>query len=367
MTPHPDSNANEIIRSFLDHPLDRTRFGAFFELIYRDTLGTLTYLKRKGYRFPDPTGSAPNRLNDLAIDILGAFLAGSTVGQPYPIVLDYFRRAHEQTRSAEQKSDLHPLLLGLLRGFIRQELSRLLKQDDPQIDNLKRRFKDLLNATEFATISFDGSSSELVFLSQHRAALRPDRPLIPYGELELIARETFAESHTRADWCRAIFDRINAATDFQNLVRKHELLRAVIIVNMEFLEIDAWQPSGLPRPRQALLRKIADQALDETLAWTKESIIAEFLAKKRISSEEADLLYLAAEKYLTDYAFDGQTDAVPAYYREVMPEAYHARYLKDYKYVFETIVSKSVENFVERLKNDSTVAGFGRYRENGGG
>lgn len=367
MEQHWDSSANAVIQAFLDHPIDHRCFQSFFDFVYRRTLGFLSYLRKVGYRLPDGSGLEHGALDDLAIDILGGFFGGSTASRPYPVIFDYFRRISDAVLPVENRPDVQTLLLGLLKSFVRQELSRLKKQDDPQIDNLKRRFKDLLDSSEFVALRSDSCDEVHLCLSKNINALRPDKPMMPYEQLESIVKQAFLDSHSRSEWCRLIFEQIDTATDFRNLVRKHELLRAVIAVNTEYLDIDAWQPARLPRPQQGYLRDEIDRARDETLLWMKGSIVADFVVKERITAQEADLLATAAEKYLTDYAFDGDTDAIPVYYRETMPESYHPRYLTDHKYVFETIITKSVENFVERLKKDSTIRGLGDYLSNGEG
>ena len=70
-----------IIREFLIQPHNRRIFNDFYKFCYNYTKGYLHYLKRKNYQFPYDERTDKDPIDDLAIDILGFFLAKTTGGR----------------------------------------------------------------------------------------------------------------------------------------------------------------------------------------------------------------------------------------------------------------------------------------------
>jgi hypothetical protein len=253
----------------------------------------------------------------------------------------------------------------LLRGHIRQQLSRLKAQQAPQIDHLKRRFKEILIAPRFGLIQGSGGE-ECLFLTQHSHDLHRDNKLpIPYDELLQIVERAYLKSRSRTVWCLNIFELLNQAIEYQNLVKKHELLAAIVSVNAKYIDADGLQPTGLPTAENALLMRDIEEAITQTLAWLGETVLSSFVRKGGINSDEAQRFRVASEQYLSDLAHAGETDSIPQYFREVMPESEHDRYLSDYKYIFETTINNAVDDFKERLKKKTTVLKYRDYFKHG--
>jgi len=327
-------------------------------------MGYLRYLKVKGFQLPLEHRADGDPFGDLAIDLLGTFLQ-STKDKPFPIVFDYFKKAGVSDSDKADLDELHHHFTVLLRGHIRQQLSRLKAQQDPQIDHLKRRFKEILIAPRFGSMQKSGSEDHL-FLSQHRHDLRRGNKLpIPYDELLQIVERAYLKSTSRAAWCLNIFELLNEAIEYQNIVKKHELLATIVSVNAKYIDADGLQPTGLPTAENALLVREVEEAIAQTLAWLGETVLSGFVRKGRINSDEAQKFKAASERYLSDLALVGETDPIPQYFREMMPESEHARYLNDYKYVFETTINDAVEDFKERLKKKTTVLKYRDYFKDG--
>ncbi|MEW5995414.1 MAG: hypothetical protein AB1744_13610, partial [Candidatus Zixiibacteriota bacterium] len=139
-----------LIAAFLKHPLNRRLFDRFFRLCCDETAGYLRYLRARGFRLPLDLSSDTDGLQNLAIDLLGTFLA-SPGGRPFPILMDYFKKTVRSELTQPDPAQLYHRFRALLHGHIRQERTRLFAAQDPQIENLKRRFKETLKEPTLAT------------------------------------------------------------------------------------------------------------------------------------------------------------------------------------------------------------------------
>jgi len=352
-----------VVQAFLLNPLNRKVFDSFFETCYSYTMGYLRYLKAKGFQLPLEHRVDGDPFGDLAVDLLGAFLH-STKEKPFPIIFDYFKKVGIADPDPVDPDNIYYHFTVLLRGHIRQQLSRLKVQRDPQIDHLKRRFKEILKDSRFELI-YINRGEEYLFLTQNRDNLRDDKRFIPYEELLKIVEMAYVNSTTRSAWCLNIFEFLNEAIEYQNLVKKHELLAAIVSVNAKYIDADGLQPTGLPTAENALLMRDIEEAIAQTVTWLEETVLNDFVRKSRINDDEAQRFWAASEQYLSDLAHIGETDPIPQYFREVMPKSEHDRYLSEYKYIFETTINHAVEDFKERLKKKTTVLKYRDYFKHG--
>jgi hypothetical protein len=363
MTSSISDSCGCIVKAFLLNPFNRKAFNNFFKTCYSHTMGYLRYLKVRGFQLPLDHIADGDPFGDLTIDLLGAFLH-STKENPFPIVFDYFNKVGVSDPDQADPDDIYHHFTVLLRGHIRQQLSRLRAQQDPQLDHLKRRFKEILKDPRFGSTQ-KSRGDEYLFLTQYSRDLRGDKSPLPYDGLVQVVERAYLKSRSRTAWCLNIFELLNKATEYQNLVKKSELLSAIISVNAKYADIDGLQPTHLPPPENALLMRDIEEAISQTLAWLEESVLGTFVRKSRINSDEAERFRAAAEQYLSDLAHAVETDLIPQYFREVMPENCRHRYLKDYKHVFETTIKKAVENFKECLKKKTTILKYRDYFKDG--
>ncbi|MFQ5454472.1 MAG: hypothetical protein ACE5D6_09845, partial [Candidatus Zixiibacteriota bacterium] len=195
----------------------------------------------------------------------------------------------------------------------------------------------------------------------YKKSLRLEKPIIPYEKLFQIVVETFRINLSRSKWCKNIFERMNDETDYQNVLKKHELLSAVVAVNAQFIEIDNNQPTGLLLPHSEMIRNTIEKIRNETVRWVTLEIMPRFVKLKRITSEESDRIIQACENYILDYSNGCKTDLLPVYFHEVIPGITSLQYQKKYKHIFDTVIGKTLEDFKNRLRNDPTIRGFGDY------
>jgi hypothetical protein len=345
---NPESHSyGSVVREFLLHPLDRQTFDNFFRLCYSHTVGQLRYLKAKGRYLPLDDSFNGNPLGDLAMDILGRFLR-STKREYFPVIFSHFRKLNITRPDQVSPDELYRHFTRLLRSHIRQEIFRIIGERDPQTDHLKRRFKEILQGEEFTTVRSNPGDTEWVFMSRHADNLRKDKRPVSYEELLSLVDKAYRKGQTRTRWCRRIFELLNEDKDVQNLVEKGQLLWAVVTVNLKYVTEDGLIPPEIMTPDRVLDMKLAEQALEQTLAWLKETVLAAFLRKGRLTEDEAGRFLKTARWYLLDLIYCGQADSIPQYFRETMPEETHDRYLKEYKYTFETTLNKALEDFAKR-------------------
>ncbi len=342
---------HEVVKRFLEEPRSRERFDAFFELCYRHILGFLGYLRARGFLLPIEQKSDRDPLSDLAIDVLGPFLQSSG-NRPCVLVFDFFHRRGITDFKSADSVKLYDLFRSLLFGFTRQELSRLRKDADTQLDHLKRRFKDVLKGDEYTSFSTGNDRIEYIRLANVETDKHENRPMILYDRLTALVENAYHQSKSRKEWCRNIFNALNAEISVQNCLKKHELLSAVVTVNMKYVEVDALIPSYSQAADNGILKEAIEIAKKQTLAWLDKNVLRKFVQKDRITTEVADRFRDAAERYLSDLAHSPGVDLLPVYFREVMPENEHNRYLKDYKHIFETTIRKAEDDFKKRLRKN---------------
>jgi hypothetical protein len=203
------SSDHEVLKRFLEEPRSGERFDAFFELCYRHVLGFLRYFRARGFLLPIEQKSDGDRFSDLAFDILGPFLK-SPGNRPYVLVFDFFRRQGITDFNCADSVKLYDLFRSLLFGFTRQELIRIKGTEDPQLKYLKRRFKDVLKGGEYTSFSTGNDPTEYIRLANAETDKHENRPMIPYDRLTALAENAYHQSKGRKEWCRNIFDALNA-------------------------------------------------------------------------------------------------------------------------------------------------------------
>jgi len=343
------------LKQFLVCP-DRISFSAALDDALLFVRGYLLYLQQKGHRLPLDSYSRESAVDDLALDVLGSLFQSKPV-RPFHVIFDYYRSFDLEEFDGEDEQKLWDLFEKLLRGHIHQELSRLKKNYGSQAEILKRRFKDILKDEAYAGVMH--GYTEFV----HLKSTAPDfaLPIIPFEKLSIIVEDAFTRSSNRAGWCRFVFELLGGEAKYCSAIPRSDFLRAVVSVNAAFLEIPEFAPRSLPGARDGAIRNAVSEIQRQSLAYVAEDVIAPFVKKNRIKARDAERYLAACERYLEDFGHDGDTDAIPGYFREVMPQEYCDRYLDDFKYIFETVLQRAREDFSARLRNIPTVAGFGDY------
>ncbi|MBN1212177.1 MAG: hypothetical protein JXA92_06320 [candidate division Zixibacteria bacterium] len=345
-----------ILLDFLNKPLDKKIFIPFFNMAFHLTKGYLLYLQKLGYKFPLKSYER-QALNDLVIDILGTFLQ-SKPGRPYYIIFDYLRSRDCFPTGKAEPGRIFDEFTILLRRFIRQEISKLINEENPQVAKLKRRFKETLNKAPYHSFK---EGTECICLYSNKDNLRKDKPKLKHEELLSLVREALNQSKNRTDWCRKIFDLLDRETDRRNYIEKHRLLSAVIAVNIENVELEGATFISPDTPQKELLTKAVDETRQETLSWVEREPLQKYIDKGKITPETATRLLKAVDRFLADFGQNGDSDLITVYFREIAPEITQKEYLKEYKNVFETLINKAREDFIERLKKNPTIRAFGDY------
>ncbi|MCK4462620.1 MAG: hypothetical protein KAW46_12510, partial [candidate division Zixibacteria bacterium] len=288
-------------------------------------------------------------LGDLAVDILARVLVpvkGRTCGE----LFEYYRAQSITTFEDEDPTHLYDLFRPFLFTKIRQQLSRIAGEADPAKANLKRRFKDILVGSEYHTFSPGGGNERYVGTLKYERAMRADCPPISFEELLSLVEECYLRSLNRTQWCRAIFEALNRVESVQNFIETFRLIQAVVIINMKHVDVEGLAPAHPPGAEHSLFTRAITKARTETLRWVREIVLAKFVTNGRLTEDYAQRLLDACEQFLIDLAHSSGVDPLPVYFREVMPEAEHDRYLKNFKHIFETSIHKAKNDFERRLR-----------------
>ncbi len=344
----------DTILHFLNDCHSRKEFNAFYELCYRSTIGYLHFLRNKGYQLPLALATDRNPVVDLSLDILGSFLR-SAKNKPFYLIFDYFHQIGITDFQNAEPDELYEKFTPLLFRFIRQDLSKLKNETDPQIANLKHRVNDILKSDNYTVVSSNSGRIKRVMLSKNIHCNRAELPIIPYEETLKIVEESYLKSNNRVEWCKNIFETLDKTPKYQNIFIKHELISAIIAVNMKYVEVENIKPVFTHDAESEILLRKAERTIREVLPWFRIDVLEKYIGKGRLTPEYAANFERAIQLYLRDFVFSPPTDLLPVYFREVMPPEEHRRYLKKYKYIFETAIQKAEEEFLRRLKNPTIV------------
>ncbi len=335
--------SSDPVRAFLQSPLNRVRFDDFFPRCLEVTTGYLRCLNARRFSLPLEQYSSDNPTRDLAIDILGSLLAGRH-GEPFGIVFEYYRREGFEEFAAVSEEELYHHLTILIRSFVRQELSKLRKRHDPQIENLKRRIGDILKDRQYRVLASESSPGrDRVTLAPGKEVEGDHREPWPQHELDLAAELAYQRSSSRSQWCRNLFEEITHDERWCDWVYRHQLVAAMIGVCRanQLLEMD--QPSRIPPADQGLSGDSVDRASQLARDWLRESVLRDFAAKGRITVKEIEPFLAAFDAIIADGTHSGTLDKLPDYFRALMPAQTHQDYLSKYKYVFETAMKGGLQ------------------------
>jgi len=343
----------KIVAKFFISPKNKASFDPFFALSLNITKRYLSHLKRRGFTFSNSYITDEHSLENLAYDILGYFMA-SKCNNPFYIIYKYFRKTGITDFQNRDPLVLFGHYLRLLKGFIHQQLTKLNKEEDPQRENLKRRFKEILNESEFEEILIKEKSVHYCLIRQ-KDNLRNDQPYIDIESLEQIILEAFNKSKNRREWCHSIFKKLAEFENFQNLIKKSDLLILVVKINYQFL----YDPDNYFTKSTSIeglvLQHAVKNAIEFTLNAVQQNCISTYIGKNKVSKDGGKNILKACNDLLEDFGASGEYDSFPTYFLEFYPSVSQADYQKKYKNVCDTVFRKALDIFKDKLKNDSTI------------
>ncbi|RJP70538.1 MAG: hypothetical protein C4532_09180 [Candidatus Abyssobacteria bacterium SURF_17] len=330
---NPDASA---IRDFLRAPHGRRQFEAFFDLCRRETHTYLRHLSARGWQMPAGFDNSPDSYRDLAIDVLGPFLA-SRPGRPYYVVFDYFARHGITDFDKEPADNLVRHFRILLRGFARKEFTALKDIGNPQVAALKQRIRKVLLSPAYSIREDDCNHSKIVRSLESAGDIREGRPWIPRDQLLQMVYQAYLDTVNREDWCRHVFKFLDEHTEFRNELSVYALVSAMVCVNT------AWVDASLPREpvSPAVCHEQAGQVIDSAMAMIEREIIPGFIRKGKLAESDVQDILTASRDYLEDLCFSGATDSIPTYFLELRTDISQDEYQKRFKYIMDTVVARA--------------------------
>jgi hypothetical protein len=339
-----------IITGFLLNPHSRDKFMAFFKLCFSECDHYLRYLKAKGFRMAAGSVSSGDPIQELTNSILGYYFK-STTERPFHLIFNYFHSQGITDFTAAEPQRLCSVWRGQLYKVIRQERSKILDDEDPQLALLKRRYKGILGQEPYREITDPSGGGVCIQWIEARRGLDPHLPPIPYDELlRLVEEAYYLDGTSRTKWCRKIFELLDKAGRYRNCISRHQLLSAVVAVNLRMVEIESTLPGPLLSPEYGPAVRAAEQTRARVLVRIRDNDLEKYMKQGRISEDTARRFLRAVDHYLADLACSPETLKLPEYFREVMLESEHGRYLQDYKYVFETVMNNAAACFRDQMK-----------------
>ena len=278
--------------------------------------------------------------------------AQSRRNDPFFMIFEYFQRhGHDQFHTAEP-NPLWDQFAILLRGYIRKEVNRLKGQADPQMELLKRRFKEILAEHPYNRHDHPANRVTWVIRSNGEPVSETHRE---YRQaITEIVETAYLKSKSRTEWCNLVFDLVEEQQPERPCVNHHELISAAVGANLRYNELSGFSVTALPGAAYGLITAAAERAREEALKHLREVHFRRFTAKNRLTDDCCRRFEQAFDLYLNDLLHSGETDTLPVYFRQVMPEETHDRYLQDYKYTFETVINEGRNHFARSLEGLST-------------
>ena len=338
-----------ILLDFLQKPLSRKAFDRFFTFCFSLVKASIRNLHKYIYLDILDYQLGRDPLDALTNDILGELLA-SKVDRPFYQVFDYYQRHGLDIQDNYDVEKLYDHFKILVFGFTRKHLGHLKKEFDPQLDHLKRRFKDVLKGGEYQRINSDGNQ-ELIGSSDQEFDNLNKSPA-SYQDILEICNNTYVMEFSRSEWCRQIFKSLNGRSDIGHFVILSDLLRAVISVNLSHIQSQNHFGPSSSSIKNAVIRDAALMCKKRALSHVKCDVLERFLKKQKLTQDTADKFFKAADIFLSDLIYNGSADKYPEYFRTVMPDDMHSDYLDKYKYEFETILNTVKEYFEECVKKN---------------
>jgi hypothetical protein len=338
----PDHNRTAaILRDFIENPVDRPRFDAFFTLCFHLARGYLAHLGRRGFRLPLEEYAGGSGLNDCTIDCL-ATLFVSLPGRPFYLVVDYLRGHISPEAPA---ADIAARLQALIAGHIRQELHRLKAAVDPQSANIRRRIRQAIRAGDYE--EFEHSGQQAWAWRGAKNGRRTEMPPVDDTILyQVVSDAIYHESHM-PDRCRWVFAALDADDRCQNFLIGYRFLGGMVRVLGDHGDSG---PVPLPSPREVYIRSriqsLASRAVGEAIADAFQHLAT----KRGLTSTEQSAYRSALVDLMADFAEDGDHDLLPQYLKERLPSAEAECYLSRHKYAWETTVACCKERLRELLR-----------------
>ncbi|HOP06290.1 MAG TPA: hypothetical protein PLF13_03265 [candidate division Zixibacteria bacterium] len=348
MTARSGQHESQTVRSFLISPHDKRKANAFFARCLAIAIAHLRCLKAKSWQLPDDQYPSDNPIRDLAVELLIG-LCKSRSNEPYFRIFEFYSREGYPSFDDADEHELDYLLGVLIRSFVTQRLSRLRKQADPQIENLKRRVNDTIKASDRIHVATAASSGydRIAFAEVDMSS--DSLELWPQQELNLIAEIAYQDSNSRSMWCYKLLELVADDGRFVSWVYRHMMITAMIRVSrineLERYDLTAY----LPATEHGLSEDQVKQAFRDSRSWLKESVLPGFVGKKRLSIDEIEPMLKAFDAIVADGLHSGTIEKLPVYFRENMPVSTHSNYLKKYKYVFETAMKGGLNHLAEIL------------------
>jgi hypothetical protein len=283
-----------------------------------------------------------------ANDIVGSFLRVDGTGR-FCLIFDFYTKQGIADFKKDDPTRLFELFKAQIFTFIRQELFRIFKQENPLIARLRRKFNNYIKSSEFITRPIDENNPEFIIHKRFRSLARHEKSLIRYEDLYQLAEHCHNASIKYRDWLEIILIELNDMQGVRNYVKVKDLIRAMINVRLRYLELfDDREIQGFT-PLHSYIENKINSALERTMTLLRENDLNSFILKGKISYNDAESIASGLQKYLIDYYYTG-TDSIPTYFRETMPKAYHKQYLSNFKHIFESCIKKGIARMDDELK-----------------
>jgi hypothetical protein len=272
----PDDSNTKIIRYFLKNPHKKIYFNAFFKICFQHTVGYLRYLKTRGFPIEIHDADEFKSLSDISYDVLGIFLK-SKKDKPFFRIFDYYKR-HNIDFSETDGTELYNHFTILLRGFIRRKYKKIFRDENPALVNLERRIKDILKESQYGTLKHKGDPTEYFYHEKYKNNLRRHRRPLMMEDVLTIVEKSFRYKQTKKAWVREIFEELDNTEEFQNYIKKYDLIRAAKSVYENHVELDGVGSSCIPPADETLLRNEVEKEKAKSLDYAK-NIIMPLMAK----------------------------------------------------------------------------------------
>jgi hypothetical protein len=352
----------EIVRDFLNDSDTSELPNEFFIVLREHTRTSVSWLLKKGWQLPENSNDARKDVHNTANYLMGLML-GINNGRKYCYILDYFEK-HLPCIADPNPIDYFHLLTDFVRRFCPQYLTKLKKDENPQMAKLKRQIDRAISDSDNYckdSCRFKGKSAS-VWRVANSENLRSDcDPIDFHTLLDIVEEAYYCGSNNAPEWLTNIFEKLSYCNEYQNFLYIHDLKSAMVAIRTKHIEESSIKPVNFRDTKWKILLKAGQKAQKQTIVYIQSEVISKYINKGRLVQHEADQFLRAVESYLADLSNGCETASIPTYLRETRLFDDNQVYLKKYKYMFETVIDESREKFIEIMKKDPTIPSDGDY------
>ena len=334
----------------------------------------LKYLEVIGRNIRPKRSDGVNELEDVAIDCIAGLFVRNNHGE-FTQLQRYFGPKIE-TNAALDEVEASCMLRRLIVKKTKQELSRIFRERDPEgakvIRNIKvairsskelKSFKEMgrefifiyNNFLDSETDCFDESSAgSNVETEQTEQILRDESERFKHAIPEKILYQHFLEKYDPSDsvatMMKKMLEIVDSFPEFQNYLAIDIIATIIRDVTFQHVRERLSNNVDVNSPLSDLQAKEIEQVNQSIIDVIHKKIDQQYLKKKKISPEKADIYCRAIVDFVNELTQGKETDSNFRYLKRYIPSLTQQQYREKERSIFEYLVKITKKSLRKKLK-----------------